>query len=208
MTKRHDALVLGLGNLLWADEGFGVRALEALNAALRFPEAVTLVDGGTLGLNLLDHVVSTRRLLVLDAIDFGLPPATLRVLRDGEVPAWGRARLSAHQNGFNDLLALAQLQGNAPDAITVIGVQPLRLDDFGGSLTAPVRARLPEVVALAAAELAAWGFPGDARNASDAIDPVNAASLDLAQYEAQRPSREDACRVGDDRFFPAVQRRD
>ena len=45
-----EVLVLGIGNLLWADEGFGVRAVEALHAAYEFPATVTLQDGGTLGL--------------------------------------------------------------------------------------------------------------------------------------------------------------
>ena len=95
---------------------------------------MTLQDGGTLGLNLYEPVASARRVLVFDAIDFGLPPGTLRVLRDDEVPAWGRTKLSPHQTGFNDVLALAQLNGRAPETIVAIGVQPVELSDFGGSL--------------------------------------------------------------------------
>ena len=201
MSQRYDALVLGLGNLLWADEGFGVRAVEALHAAFRFPSGVALLDGGTLGLNLLDDVESSRRLLVLDAIDFGLVPGTLRVLRNAEVPAWTRTRLSVHQNGFNDVLALAQLHDRAPQTIALVGVQPAQLADFGGSLTDVVRARIPEAVALAADELAQWGFPGIAREASEAAELLNASSLTLAAYEAERPSPESACRTGDARLL-------
>ncbi len=109
MNTRREVLVLGIGNLLWADEGFGVRAVEALNQAFHYPDGVELVDGGTLGLNLLPYVETSRRVLVFDAIDFGLAPGELRVLRDSEVPAWGARKLSPHQNGFNDVLALAQL---------------------------------------------------------------------------------------------------
>ena len=70
-------LVLGIGNLLWADEGFGVRCVEHLNAGYEFPESVRVMDGGTQGIFLLPWVRSARRLLLFDAIDFGLPPATL-----------------------------------------------------------------------------------------------------------------------------------
>ena len=112
---RSEVLVLGIGNLLWADEGFGVRAVEALHAAYEFPAGVTLLDGGTLGLMLYEPVATARRVLVFDAIDFGLPPGTLRVLRDDEVPAWGRTKLSPHQTSFNDVLALAQMNGRTPD---------------------------------------------------------------------------------------------
>ena len=64
------------------------------------------------------------------------------MLRGDEVPAWGRTKLSPHQTGFNDVLALAQLGGRAPAHLTAIGVQPLVLDDFGGSLRPAVKARM------------------------------------------------------------------
>ena len=203
MEHRCEALVLGIGNVLWADEGFGVRAVEALHAAFAFPPGVRLQDGGTLGLSLYEAVASARRVLVFDAIDYGLAPGTLRVLRDGEVPAWGRTKLSPHQTGFNDVLALAQLNGRAPETIVAIGVQPVELSDFGGSLREPVRARLPEAVALAARELSAWGFPGTPRPAGSPVEPLNAASLAIDAYEAGRPSAAAACRIGDPRLLAA-----
>jgi hydrogenase maturation protease len=205
LGERCEALVLGIGNLLWADEGFGVRAVEALHAAWTFPEGVVLKDGGTLGLNLYEDIADARRVLVFDAIDFGLPPGTLRVLRDDDVPAWGRTKLSPHQIGFNDILALAQLNGRAPDTIVAIGVQPVELDDFGGSLREAVRDRIPEAVARAARQLAAWGFRGAPRVPGAVCEPLNASVLSLAEYESGRPSAEDACREGDERVL--VRRR-
>ena len=67
-------VVMGLGNLLWADEGFGVRVAERLYAHYHWPEYVEIVDGGTQGLNLLGYVESASHLLILDAIDYGLEP--------------------------------------------------------------------------------------------------------------------------------------
>jgi len=206
VETRCEVLVLGIGNILWADEGFGVRAVEALHAAYRFPAGVTLQDGGTLGLMLYEPVACARRVLVFDAIDFGLAPGTLRVLRDGEVPAWGRTKLSPHQTSFNDVLALAQLNGRTPDTIVAIGVQPVELNDFGGSLRAPVRDRLPEAVRLAADQLAAWGFPGTPRAADAPLALLNADPLALEAYEAGRPSASDACRDGDPRLLEIQQR--
>ncbi len=204
MKARCEALVLGIGNVLWADEGFGVRAVEALHAGYAFPPAVALRDGGTLGLNLYDDIASARRVLVFDAIDFGLAPGTVRVLRDDEVPVWGCTRLSPHQNGFNDVLALAQLNRCAPERIVAIGVQPLELGDFGGSLTEVVRARVPEVVALGVRELAAWGYVGTPRAAGAPVELLNAAPLALAHYESGRPSAAEACRIGDPRLLGDV----
>jgi hydrogenase maturation protease len=199
---RGEVLVIGIGNLLWADEGFGVRAVEALHAGYAFPPAVMLKDGGTLGLNLYEDVASARRVLVFDAIDFALPPGTLRVLRGAEVPAWGRTKLSPHQVGFNDVLALAQLNGRAPETVVAIGVQPVEVNDFGGSLREPVRNRLPEAVALAVDELANWGFPGEPRAPGAVCVPLNASALTLERYECDRPAAFDACRIGDPRVLP------
>jgi hydrogenase maturation protease len=208
MSDVREALVLGIGNVLWADEGFGVRAVEALHAAYAFPDAVEVVDGGTLGLYLLELVASARRVLLFDAIDFGLAPGTLRVFRDGDVPAWGAVKMSPHQTGFNDVLALARLGGRGPEKITLVGVQPRELEDLGGSLTDPVRARIEEAVELGARELAAWGFAGERRSASATYARLNAAALALADYERHRPSAEEACRIGDARLLVRGRPRD
>jgi hydrogenase maturation protease len=200
----RSVLVLGIGNVLWADEGFGVRAVEALHAAYALPAGVELLDGGTQGLNLLEPVVSCDAVLVFDAIDFVLPPGTLRVLRDRAVPAWAATKMSLHQQSFQELLAIADLQGRFPPRLTLVGVQPERLADFGGSLSDSVKSQLPVAVRLGAEELAAWGFAPTARNGA-AADRLNAEALSLDAYEAGRPSAQDACRVGDARFLSLRQ---
>jgi hydrogenase maturation protease len=197
-------IVLGIGNMLWADEGFGVRAVETLHDRYQTPSGVTLLDGGTQGLLLLDHVCDARRVLVFDAIDYGLEPGTLRILRDDEIPAWAPAKVSLHQASFQEVLALARLRGRVPDAMTLIGVQPAVLADFGGSLTPPVRARIDEAVLIAVAELEAWGHPCVPRAAPPA-ERLNSGALALDAYEAGRPTALDACRVGDARFLSQRQ---
>jgi len=199
-----DILVLGIGNLLWADEGFGVRAVEALHAEYRFPERVRLLDGGTQGLNLLADVKAARRLVIFDAIDFRLSPGTLKVAQDEEVPAWGATKMSLHQSSFQEVLALAQLSGRYPESIVLIGVQPETLSDFGGSLSESVRARIPEAVAIAIDFLERWGIVPERRTrAPDADERLNCAAIDIAPYEAGRPSAQSACRQGDPRVIGA-----
>jgi hydrogenase maturation protease len=197
---RPDVLVLGIGNVLWADEGFGVRAVEALHRHWRMPARVSLVDGGTQGMYLLDHVCSAGRVLVLDAIDFALPPGSLRLFRDGDVPEGSGRAMSLHQATFQELLSLARVCGRFPERITLIGVQPEVLDDLGGSLSARVRARLDEAVDLAVAELAAWGV-APTRRIEPTLEPLGADALGIEAYEAGRPSANEACRIGDARFM-------
>jgi hydrogenase maturation protease len=108
------------------------------------------------------------------------------------------------QNGFNDILALAHLHGRTPETIVAIGVQPVTLDDFGGSLTEPVRARLGEAVELAASELRRWDLTARRRAPGEAVEPLNSQSVALGNYEAGRPSELDACRVGDARLLSTL----
>jgi hydrogenase maturation protease len=193
-------LVLGIGNVLWADEGFGVRAVEALHEAYAMPAQVRLLDGGTQGLNLLQPVVEAGAVLVFDAIDFGLAPGELRVLRNREVPAWSATKMSLHQQSFQELLAVADLMGQFPPRLTLIGVQPERLTDFGGSLSDSVKAQLQRALDLAVAELTAWDC-SPVRRTEPPSERLNDRALELSLYERGRPAADAACRVGDARFL-------
>jgi hydrogenase maturation protease len=198
-----EVLVLGIGNLLWADEGFGVRAVEALHERWQLPAQVSVVDGGTQGLYLLDHLCAAACVLVFDAIDFDLAPGTLRVFRDDEVPVWSDTMMSLHQASFQELLSLARLRDRFPRRLTLIGVQPQVLDDLGGSLSPIVRSRVDEAVDLAVRELADWGIAAAPRTAPP-DEALGAGALALPDYEAGRPPAADACRIGDARFLNQV----
>lgn len=194
-------LVLGIGNVLWADEGFGVRCVEAMADRYALPDSVKLMDGGTQGLYLLPFLEEAEALLVFDAIDYGLPAGTLKVIRDDEVPAFmGAKKMSLHQTGFQDVIATAQLLGRCPARMTLIGCQPVELEDYGGGLRPEVAARVPAALDLAVGELASWGISVRAgrSDAPDLADP----SIRQAAYEGGRPSESDACRIGDARFLP------
>ena len=194
-------LILGIGNLLWADEGFGVRCIERLNQGYRFPEGVTLMDGGTQGLYLVQHVQQADCLIVFDAIDYGLPPGTLKVVRDADVPKFmGAKRMSLHQTGFQEVLAIAEFTGSFPRELLLVGVQPEELEDFGGSLREPVRAQVEPALAIALEFLAERGVIAVARE--DAAEELAPEQRALERYEAERPAEDVAYRYGDIRFIP------
>lgn len=203
MTQHGDILILGIGNVLWADEGFGVRAVEALHEQYEFPETVRLMDGGTQGLYLVQYVQAARKLLVFDAVDYGLPPGTIKLVRNDEVPRFmGAKKMSLHQTGFQEVLASSALTGKYPDELLLIGVQPFNLEDYGGSLTLAVKGRMPECLRLALQQLESWGVQPTARTRPLAVDErLNAHALGLDAYEAGRPGADEACRFGDARIL-------
>ena len=177
-------LVLGIGNILWADEGFGVRAVEAFHARYRLAANVNLLDGGTQGLYLVQHVTEADFLLVFDAIDYGLEPGTLKLVEGGEVPKFtGAKKMSLHQTGFQEVLSAADLLGKYPREVALIGCQPLDLEDWGGPLTAPVRARIETALALACEVLRNWGVEFAERAAGDERPGLLGNEIDALGYE-------------------------
>lgn len=196
-------LVLGIGNLLWADEGFGVRAVEELHRHYRFPANVKLLDGGTQGLYLLEHVTCADILVIFDAVDYGLPPGTMKLVRDDEVPSFlGVKKMSLHQTGFQEVLATAELLGKAPKHLFLIGVQPLELEDYGGSLRAEVKAQIPVAITEALAYLAGFDVSGELRpNPLPEAETLACRHMLMSRYEDGRPGEEEACRTGDARVL-------
>ncbi len=192
----ENILVLGMGNLLWADEGFGVRAVQALNNAWRFPRQVTLMEGGTQGLNLLPYVQAARKLIVFDAIDYGLPPGTLKVLTYKEMPRLlGSKKLSLHQTGFQDVLAVAELTGNLPEELVIIGVQPVNLDGYGGNLHPDVDAKIQPALEIAVGNLMRWGCEPELRGEQEAAEPLLPAGCAVESRETGRLSADAMSRI-------------
>ena len=185
-----DTLILGIGNVLWADEGFGVRCVETLNSRYVFPDEVCVMDGGTQGIFLLPWVRSARRLLIFDAIDFGLEPATLKLIVGDDVPRYmGAKKVSMHQAGFQEVLSSAQLSGEFPEQIALVGVQPELLDDYGGSLTSAVKARVEPAIQLGLEVLRGWGVEVTKRSAPPGkTELIGPGALDMRDYEQGRPA--------------------
>jgi hydrogenase maturation protease len=165
-------LVLGVGNILMQDEGVGVRAVEWLQAHCALPgnvgpddilsgdNAVTLLDGGTMGLDLLHYLQGLDHLLILDALEAGKVPGEMTTLTGEAVPAFLSMKISPHQIGVQDLLATAQLLGYTPPEVVILGVQPAWLN-VGLDMSPAVAAQVEPLARLALAQLEQWGYRVD-----------------------------------------------
>ncbi len=170
-------LVLGLGNLLCADDGLGIVALEVIRRRFEASEDVSFVDGGTLGLALLPTLESARRVWILDAVAADAPPGTLVSLAGEDVEPALRERLSPHQIGVADLLDAMHWRDTWPKQVRVLGLVPESFA-LGIGLSPRVAAGLESLVAAVARELAASGYrlrtrTGDLKDAvAHAGDPA------------------------------------
>ncbi|MGA3268621.1 MAG: HyaD/HybD family hydrogenase maturation endopeptidase [Verrucomicrobiota bacterium] len=149
-------IVLGLGNPLMGDDGAGLAALEALRCGYHFGPDVQFEDGGTLGLALLPLVEDASSLLVLDAVRLGGRPGTMVVLEDEEIPRCFSLKLSPHQAGFGETLAVAGLRGKLPLQLALVGVEVVSAN-YAEPLSPEVQKVLPAMITAAITMLQSWG---------------------------------------------------
>ena len=157
-------LVLGLGNTIMTDDGFGVKVLTTLSSRYHFQGPVQLLDGGTLGLDLLPHLEEIESLLIIDALDMRDKPGKIFRIEGDEVPRAFASKLSVHQMGLQDLLAVAELQGHVPRNLVVWGVQPECIE-MCTEMTEVVAAAVEPVVTSVLKELQGWGVQYEERDA-------------------------------------------
>ncbi len=203
MKMNKKTLILGIGNILWADEGFGVRAVEHLNQHYQFSENVTLMDGGTQGIYLVQFVEQTDILVIFDAIDYGLDPGEMKLIEGDDVPKFmGAKKMSLHQTGFQEVLMMAEMLGRYPKHLLLIGVQPVQLEDFGGSLQNKTRQQIEPAITAALDWLKQFDI-----HATKRLTPLGKEHLlagqevNMSTYENDRPSTQLASRIGDDRVL-------
>jgi hydrogenase maturation protease len=151
-------LVLGLGNPLMADDGFGLAALAALRERWLLPPEVDLADGGTWGIRLLPLIEGADRLLVLDAITVGAPAGTPVALEGDELPRYLALKLSPHEIGLSEVLALATLAGTLPREVVALGAEPGSVE-MSAELSPALAAQVAPVADRAAGYLRGWGHP-------------------------------------------------
>jgi hydrogenase maturation protease len=151
-------LVLGLGNLICADDGLGVAAVHRLLDLYEVPDGVCIMDGGTQGLSLLPYVEDAERVILVDAIRDNAEAGSLVRLDGDQVAPAVAHRLSVHQIGVSDLLEGARWRERLPSTLVLLGLVPESVElRFG--LSASVERRLPELVREVAAEAGRLGFP-------------------------------------------------
>ena len=120
--------VLGLGNTMFGDEGFGVEVIRYLEKHADFPDNIQLVDGGTQGIYLLDYIEAADYLIVFDAIIPKDYDRQVYVYKNDELPGFIYRKMSSHQVGLSELISLARLQGKVPKDLILIGIPPVDLN--------------------------------------------------------------------------------
>ena len=147
--------VLGIGNTILSDEGFGVRVVEYLKENYDFPENVALIDGGTLGVELQHFIIGTQKLLIIDSIDGGVEAGKIFHLHGDEILKHFTQKISAHEIGIQDILTMLEITDKKIPVVELIGAQPYSLD-AGTELTPEMKKLVPIFAEKALEILNSW----------------------------------------------------
>ena len=151
----HRILVLGVGNSILKDEGFGVHVvtqMEARREELGIPPEVDIIDGATLGLDLLYYIEGREKVIMIDIVNAGEEPGTLFRFTTEDIKTKVITKVSMHQVTLFDVLTMAELSGRMPGEAIIIGVQPGEID-WGEELSPAVEAQIPRVIELIMKEI-------------------------------------------------------
>jgi hydrogenase maturation protease len=151
-----DIMILGIGSILFSDDGFGIQVARRIEKEYEFPDNVLVVDGGVLGINLLGVISKPRHLIVVDAMRNRGKPGDIYRLEGDAIPERVRAKNSLHQVDFLEALTLCQALDHVPRTV-IIGVEPQDVQTLGLVLTPAVEAQVESVVQMVLDELARLG---------------------------------------------------
>jgi hydrogenase maturation protease len=164
-------MILGIGSILFSDDGFGIQVAQKLEKEYEFPDNVLVVDGGVLGINLLGVISKPRHLIVVDTMRNQGKPGDLYRIEGEAIPERIRAKNSLHQVDFLEALTLCQALDNVPKTV-IIGIEPEDIQTLSLVLTPTLQAQVEPVVGMVLNELERLGISYRKK------DPANHVSRD------------------------------
>jgi len=152
MEERFPILVLGVGNILFTDEGIGVKVIQELEKRYEFSEDVHLLDGGTLGMKLMDYLTRCDNLIIVDAVLGDGEPGTIYRLVGDDLRKSISFKNSLHQTDLTDTLIYCELIGSRPDTV-VIGIEPKNMDDVSLEVSPEIEQAIPLLIEKVLSEI-------------------------------------------------------
>ncbi|MBF0328376.1 MAG: HyaD/HybD family hydrogenase maturation endopeptidase [Nitrospirae bacterium] len=137
--------LIGLGNILLMDEGIGVHAANYIRERYSFSPEIEIIDGGTLGLDLLPYFEDRDNIVIADAVNFGKETGFIGVIEDDDIPSVLMAKLSVHNIGLNDVVAATKLMDRMPSKMRLVGIQILSTE-VGIEMTDTLKEKFPRFV--------------------------------------------------------------
>ena len=156
MENENSIVLLGVGNILLTDEGLGVHVVNEMREAFNFTPEISIIDGGTMGMELLSYMRGMKKLLLVDAVNGGEAPGTVYEFPHKDMETYFTDHISVHEVGMQDILRIRALQEDPLEDAMVVGVEPESLE-IGFEVSDTVKKVLPEVKQRVIRVLEQWG---------------------------------------------------
>lgn len=153
----QELLVLGLGNALHGDDGFGPRIIAELQHHYRFSSQVRLVDGGIMGLSILPLIEQAKAVIVIDTVVLDKEPGTLYKFPVSSIETEGEAPMNLHEMGIVEVVQILRAEGK-PILGTVIGIEPHVIMPWTTNLSTVVEGKLAEATDMVIGEMQELGY--------------------------------------------------
>ncbi len=145
MGNSPSIMILGVGNTLFSDDGVGIRVIEKLEKEHEFPDNISVVDGGVLGINLFGVIVNADYLIIVDTVLNNGKPGDIHRLTGKDIPARIRAKNSLHEVDLVESITLFQLMDHSPE-IVIIGVEPQDIETMNPELTDIISDKVDDLI--------------------------------------------------------------
>jgi hydrogenase maturation protease len=155
--SRTEVTILGLGNILMQDEGIGVHIANLLNDEFEFTPPISIIDGGTTGSDLLPYFDDSKKVLILDAVNFGKKPGYIETINDDDILAMLTSKISLHHLGLSDVLSMTKMLDIKPEAIALVGIQPYKME-LDLQVSSVLKERFDQILKEALSVLSGWGI--------------------------------------------------
>jgi hydrogenase maturation protease len=151
LVQHAPILVIGVGNILFGDEGVGVHVIRAMQK-LELPDNIELLDGGTATLSFIDSLSNREKIIIIDAVKGNNKPGTIYRFTPADISVRKDISTSLHQIGIMESLTMFELLGNPLQNIVIFGIEPAVLD-WGMTLSSGVNTVIPKVIEMICKEL-------------------------------------------------------
>jgi hydrogenase maturation protease len=149
--NRKPILILGIGNILLRDEGVGVHVVQKMRD-MDLPPGIDLMDGGTMGLDLLFYIEDREKVIVIDTVSAGDPPGTIYRFTDESLVQNKPFLRTAHGIDFTDVIKTAELLKTKPKEIIFVGIEPADMSE-GIGLSDIIAQRVPTLIKMVLKEI-------------------------------------------------------
>jgi hydrogenase maturation protease len=164
------AIIIGIGNLLFKDEGIGPLAALLIKANYRFNPPLEVMDGATLGFKLLPYLQEYDHIIILDTVSIEDDPGSIYVLPRKALLELGEYRKTAHEVEVVQMMEMASFL-ETPSEVTVVGIIPEDIESVAIDLSATLRRKLPELINQTLKTAASLGFEAE-RVADHSLEAV------------------------------------